>query len=98
LPQVPDFTLAITDLRDAPPAEAEEAAQAVRARLEAQVLDPGRWPLFEMHALRFEGSTRLCISLDALMCDARSLGILTREMSALYHDPQAVLAPLAVSF
>jgi amino acid adenylation domain-containing protein len=68
-----------------------------------QVRDPGRWPLFEVRAVRYPDSsgtarTRLAIGLDYLVLDALSITTLYAELSRLYADPAAGLPSVELSF
>jgi amino acid adenylation domain-containing protein len=64
-----------------------------------QVLKADQWPIFEICAsLLNNGRTRLHISMDALVCDAWSLFILSREFVQLYDDPEAAFPPLSLRF
>ena len=75
------------------------AATALRDRLAYQVLDPGRWPLFDLQAgTDGSGHSRLYLCLDNLMLDGMSMQILLAELEQLYLDPLASLAPLTLSF
>ena len=99
LPQVPPYSIDVTDLRGRPAAEAEQRLLAIRAELSHQLLPPDRWPLFDLRATRLPGgSTRLHLSVDLLMVDLRSAEILLRELALFYQANDAPLPPLEVSF
>ncbi|MEA2602872.1 MAG: hypothetical protein QOF89_3864, partial [Acidobacteriota bacterium] len=99
LPEVPPYVVEILDVRGDDPAAAERRLLAVRERLSAQVLPADRWPLFEIRAsLLMGGWTRLHLSFDLLIGDAWSWLLLSAELRALLRDPNAVLAPLELSF
>jgi len=75
------------------------AATALRERLAYQVLDPGRWPLFDIQAgIDGSGHSRLYMCLDNLMLDGMSMQILLAELEQLYLDPLATLTPLSIGF
>jgi amino acid adenylation domain-containing protein len=64
-----------------------------------QVLESGRWPLFEVRATVLDGErTRLHVSFDALISDAWGLQILLREFLQLYSDIDSQLPPLELTF
>ncbi|RMI46682.1 non-ribosomal peptide synthetase [Streptomyces triticirhizae] len=100
LPTVPDHPIAVTSVTS------EEAAEAELARLREESshrrLDPTRWPLFDLRAVRYprEGRirTRLAIGLDYIALDGASIILLYGELDALYRDPNAPLPPIDVSF
>jgi len=99
LERVPPYEIAVLDLEGREPAQAERELQAVRRRMSHQVLPADRWPLFEVRASRLAGGgTRFHVSFDFLIGDAWSCQILLRELSALYDDLGAPLAPLPISF
>lgn len=96
LPQVPDFRLPchpVTDL-DAP------EAVALRERLARQVLDPSRWPVFDIQAALVDGGAKasLFVCLDNLMLDGLSMQILLAELEQLYTDPGQSLPELEIGF
>ncbi len=98
LPEVPAYQMPCHDLRGLPPAEAERRLGEVRERMSHELLDAGRWPLFEFAVTLLDGETRLHLSTDALILDAASTDLLERELVQLYLDPDTELPPLAVTF
>ena len=98
LPEVPAYEMPCHDLRGLPPAEAERRLAEVRERMSHELLDAGRWPLFEFAVTLLDGETRLHLSTDALILDAASTDLLERELVQLYLDPDTELPPLAVTF
>lgn len=99
LPDVPAYRFPVQDLRSASTAEVEAGLAAERERLSHQVIPSDRWPLFELSAtLLPEARTRLHISLDCLITDARSFQIMSAEWLRFYHDPDAVLPLPNLSF
>jgi pyochelin synthetase len=99
LPEVPPYRIVIEDLRGQPAVEQEAALAATRARMAEQVLDAGRWPMFELRAARLDrGLTQLHLDLDLLMFDVQSFHIILAELERLYADPGVRLPPLALSF
>ena len=73
-----------------------------RAELAHRRADLGRWPLFDVRAQRYtrdgQQRTRVGISLDYSVLDARSIMLLYAELDQLYRDPDARLAPIGMSF
>lgn len=99
LEEVPHYTIACTDLREAPAAEQQETVEAIRNRMSHQVTDVEEWPLFDVHhTLLGDDRSRLHVSLDALVFDGWSIARLFREWAELYRNPDADLAPIELSF
>jgi amino acid adenylation domain-containing protein len=95
LPQVPRFRISVTE---AAPGQEDAALAALRNAMSEQVIDPTRWPLFDLRAVRCGRRLRLGISLDNIIIDALSVMILFTEAEMLYADPDAALRPVDVSF
>ncbi|MGP3955761.1 non-ribosomal peptide synthetase [Nonomuraea sp. 3N208] len=88
LDQVPDYTIARTDLRGENPERVEQTLDALRARCSHQVLPADRWPLFDLcAALLPDGRTRLFIGVDVLALDLMSWMRLMREWGRFVADP-----------
>lgn len=100
LPAVPAYEVFTHDLRGLPDADrVAQALHATRAAMSYQVLPADRWPLFDIRAsLLPDGTSRLHIGLDSLVCDAHSFGLLLTELADAYREPDAQLAPLALTF
>ncbi|MGC9539619.1 amino acid adenylation domain-containing protein [Streptomyces sp. UG1] len=91
LAAVPEFTI--------PVAEGEEQLDVLREEMSHQVLDPSRWPLFDVRAVRYgDGRTRLGVSLDNLILDGLSMMTVFTELGVLYADPSAQLPPVEPTF
>ncbi|NJP43478.1 non-ribosomal peptide synthetase [Actinacidiphila epipremni] len=95
LPQVPPLAVPVAVAAEGG-AEAELAA--LRAAMSHQVLDPARWPLFDVRAVRYGNRTRVGIGLDYLLVDGLSMMVLFAELDLLQRDPDAELPPVGVSF
>ncbi len=67
---------------------------AVRAELGHRVYETTRWPLHDLHVT----PGRLHISMDSLIADWASAGILLGELDTLLADPGAELPPLEITF
>ncbi|MDH6108776.1 yersiniabactin nonribosomal peptide synthetase [Kitasatospora sp. MAP12-15] len=92
LPEVPGLAIPVLDAPEAGP-------DALREELSHRILDPSRWPLFDVRAVRHgDGRARVCVGLDYLLVDGLSMMILFSELDLLYRDPQAQLPPIGVSF
>ncbi|WP_435113287.1 amino acid adenylation domain-containing protein [Nocardiopsis synnemataformans] len=99
LPAVPPVRVPVTE---ADPDDPSAALAKLREAMSHQVLDPGRWPLFDVRAVRYtrDGSdrVRLGVGLDYLVLDALSIMTLYTELDRLYREPDAVLDPVEVTF
>ncbi|WP_229402854.1 non-ribosomal peptide synthetase [Micromonospora okii] len=103
LPDVPPYRVAVEDLRGLAPERRAERLSAVRRRMSHQVHAADRWPLFEVRATLLTGpdpapDAMVHVSIDALICDAYSFGLLMDELNARYRDPVLRLPELTVSF
>jgi nonribosomal peptide synthetase protein BlmIV len=99
LAQPPRYRIPCADLRGLPARAAQARRRALREQMSHEVRDVSRWPLFEVQAQQIEdGCTRLHISFDLLLVDARSMRILASELIALYADPATELPPLGLTF
>ncbi|MFS0581059.1 amino acid adenylation domain-containing protein [Brevibacillus sp. 179-C9.3 HS] len=99
LEQVPAYRIEVTDLRNSTAEEARAELQAIREEMSHQVLSTDVWPLFDVRASCFgEERVRLHISFDNLIFDGWSMFHLLSEWTRLYHEPDASLAPLDLSF
>jgi amino acid adenylation domain-containing protein len=79
------FTLPIVDLAAIPPHEREAAAARRAAEEAARPFDLERGPLFRAALLRLEADDHvLLLTLHHVVGDGWSMGVLYREMSALY--------------
>ncbi|MFD2404647.1 amino acid adenylation domain-containing protein [Azorhizophilus paspali] len=96
LPQVPDFNLQCHTVADLNAGE----AGTLRERLARQVLDPSRWPVFDIQAALVDGGAKasLFVCLDNLMLDGLSMQILLAELEQLYTDPGQALPELEIYF
>jgi amino acid adenylation domain-containing protein len=99
LAAVPPYVIATLDLRGASAEDAAARLSEIREEMAHQVLPADRWPLFEIRAsLLAAGRVRLHVSLDVLLFDAWSLGLVRTELARLYAQPDAVLPPLEITF
>ncbi len=99
LPEVSPYTIPFCCLCESTPEERQQWQHDTRALLSHQVFDCALWPLFDMRAARIDKRTlKLCISLDNLICDGRSMLLLLDEWSRLSHAPHNALPALTISF
>lgn len=89
-------------LSEVPPFDIPVTTDDFRAELAHRRADLGRWPLFEVRARRYvrdgRQRTRVGISLDYSVLDARSIMLLYAELDQFYRDPHARPAPIGLSF
>ena len=96
---VPPFQIGVTDARGLAAGAADDLITTLGKKMEAEVFDLGRWPLFDMQAVLLdEDRIRLFISFDIIIGDAWSFIVLLRELSELYIEPARDLSPLPFTF
>ncbi len=99
LPEVPPYRFPVQDLSQLDKADVQAGLLRERDRLSHQVIPSDRWPLFELSASVMPANkTRIHISLDCLITDARSFQIMSAELLTFYHDEQIELPQPGVSF
>jgi yersiniabactin nonribosomal peptide synthetase len=92
LAAVPHYEIEVVDVAG------EAGLAALREAMSRQVLDLGRWPLFDLRVARQGDRTRVCFALDHAILDALSTMIVFSELGLVYEDPAAELPPVGVSF
>ena len=86
----PRVAIPVHDMRERGAAEVAAHVDGVRDRLSHRVRDGQRWPLFDVElTLLPDGRHRVHLSVDFLVADASSWGVLAPELSAFYADPEA---------
>lgn len=99
LPQVPPYRIEVEDLSALDEASRERRLMEVRDRMSHQVFDPQRWPMFEICVSRLgDARFRLHTSIDALIADARSFGLLEAEFDTIAAGREHALPVLEASF
>ena len=99
LAEVPEYEIAVADLTGLPADERDRRIAATRADMSGQLLDPYRWPLFDIRASFLPGDRlRLHVSLDLLIADAYSMYLLFRDWRRFCEDPDWASEPLELSF
>ncbi|WKX14105.1 non-ribosomal peptide synthetase [Streptomyces sp. NL15-2K] len=98
LPEVPRYRIRTIDAGHRP----EAALHRLRQSASHHLVDTGTWPLFDIRAARYvsEGRqrTRVCVGLDSIVMDGRSIMVLYTEWDRLYADLDAELPTLVLSF
>ena len=99
LDDVPDYAIVTDDVRGLGPAAEQSSLERTRAAMSHQVFVPDQWPLFEMRATLMDGGrARVHYSIDGLITDAWASVIVMSELTRLYHDLDAELPELDLSF
>jgi amino acid adenylation domain-containing protein/non-ribosomal peptide synthase protein (TIGR01720 family) len=99
LPSVPDYRIEVTDLSTADQSELDRLMDDLRAVMSDPPRTSAQWPLFDVRATRLpDGSSRVHLSMNMMLCDGRSFAILSEEWQRLHGEPGAALAPLDLSF
>jgi amino acid adenylation domain-containing protein len=99
LPDVPEYQIAVHDLRDLSPEEQAERLEAVHQAMLRSLRDAGEWPLFDLQvSLLPNGTGRLHMVQDVLNADGGSAAILFRELGELYRNPGAELPAIDLTF
>ncbi|ALU89427.1 polyketide synthase [Herbaspirillum rubrisubalbicans M1] len=99
LPEVPPYVITYHDLRQADDATRLHWQEQTRQQLSHAVHDTTRWPLFAIHAASLDAQRiRICISLDNLICDGRSMRLILAEWSARLRHPEQSWPLLSASF
>jgi len=99
LKEVPKYKVRCEDFRGKELSSTEAHIENVRREMAQYVHPTDVWPLFEIRATMLgPDRTRLHIGFDLLIADGRSFEIIFGELAALYHDLNADLPPLELSF
>lgn len=99
LEHVEDYDIPFRDLRCLGTETAAAELALIRDELSHQLLPADRWPLFDIRAsLRPDGVTVIHISIDLLIADAQSIGLMFQEWAIFYADGEAQLPQIGVSF
>ena len=99
LADVPRYEFSRADFRHLTVEEREQGILQIRQQMSHKVPDTSQWPLFEIRVSHLSAHTsRLHISLDNIMTDGRSIGIMLSEWVRVYQQPAQSLPELNVSF
>jgi pyochelin synthetase len=97
-PEVPDYRIAVTDVRGRSAQEVAAAVEAARAELGTRQYQPGDWPLFDLRVTLRDERPLLHFSIDFLIADFVSLQVLLDDLHRLYAEPQRPLPELSITF
>lgn len=99
LREVPAYEIATHDLRGLTPEAQDAHIGDIRAEMAHQVLPADRWPLFDVRASRLDDTrSRLHVSLDMLILDGFSVGLLYQDWQRFYEEPGRAAAQLELSY
>lgn len=94
LPTIPPLNIKYYDLRELPEAVQNKKMSVIRNELSHKIHETSDWPLFTVQTVRLSDTvTRICISLDLLLADARSLQIIMRELRDIYEATKENQSP-----
>lgn len=87
LPEVPYYSIEVSDFTNASDQEVSIAVANKRDKLSHQCFDLGTWPLFHISALALpDGTHRLFFSVDMIIGDGASQRIFIRDLTSAYEN------------
>jgi amino acid adenylation domain-containing protein len=99
LEHVPDYEVRTADLSALDPVGREAALADVRRTMSHQVLNSHAWPMFDVRAsLLGRQRAVLHVSIDSLICDAYSFGLVMDELTLRYREPDTQLPDIQATF
>lgn len=99
LEKVSFYAFETLDLRSHKEEQAIIELEKIRSRMSHQVLPLNQWPMFEIRAtLLSNNTTRIHISLDAMILDAWSFNLLSKQWQELYQDIDKILPEFKITF
>ncbi|MGO1068883.1 amino acid adenylation domain-containing protein [Lysobacter sp. CA199] len=98
LEQVPTFKVISADLRSTNPVALEQALAETRAQMDHRLYDTTVWPLFELRHTRTDAGDIVHFSMDALIADWASAGVLFDELDAVLAGRAEELPVLQIGF
>ncbi|MEM1290630.1 MAG: amino acid adenylation domain-containing protein [Cyanobacteria bacterium P01_H01_bin.162] len=97
LPEVPAYTIRVTDLQSVASDAQHQELAAMRDRLSHQIHDVEQWPLFTVEAAQLDaGRVRFFVGFDVLIGDAWSFQLLGWELAQTLQGQ--ALPPLDLTF
>ncbi|ROO60463.1 pyochelin synthetase [Micromonospora sp. Llam0] len=98
LPEVPRVVVEVCDLREAGTEAVDAELARIREELGHRRYDPARWPLHTLRLTRTPAGDVLHFSMDSLVADWGSAGVLLDELDAVLAGDAAALPPLEIGF
>jgi pyochelin synthetase len=97
LPDVPGYHIEVHDKRGGSAAEVARTLESIRDQMGHRVYDPSAWPLFELCVTLTASEAILHLSIDFLVADFVSIGIILNELEYLYATGGS-LPPLRLTY
>ena len=83
--KVPEYDIAVQDLRDLPEKEHQKLLTSIRSEMEQQTFATGTWPLFALRiSLLPKGAGILHMGFDQIIADGYSLQLIFRDFFKYY--------------
>lgn len=98
LPSVKRMSVPILDLRGASSEEVEAGLARTRDELDHRIYPTQSWPMFEVRLTLTDAGDIVHFSMDALIADWASAGVLFDELGLLLAQPGAALPSLQIGF
>lgn len=99
LKDVGPYRFARLDLRDLDPATRSAELARIREDLSHKTTDASQWPLFEIRATRIDAqTTRIHFSLDNIIADGRSIGLVLQQWMAAYGQSVPHVSAADITF
>lgn len=98
LHEVPRYQIVVSDLRSASDADLERELTRTREELDHRIYPTASWPLFELRQTRTRTGDIVHFSLDSLIADWASAGVLFEELEACIAGRFEDIRPLGVTF
>ncbi|WP_068618089.1 non-ribosomal peptide synthetase [Paenibacillus tuaregi] len=98
LKEVPYYRFGKVDASAYTEEACQQTLEAIRQEM-SHYVHPGTWPMFAIRAVKIAGNvTRLHMSIDLMIADARSFQIILSDWAKLYSDHDEGLPELNASF
>src|SRR5436305_13262693 len=99
LEHVPTYCIECIDLQGLTQPDQDEQLQHIRDEMGHYVYQVEQWPTFTLRVARLHKRCfRIQVSMEALFADSWSMLLLIQEFVHLYHEPEASLPRLDLSF
>lgn len=87
LESVDDYKIKYVDVSSESDIDKCKVLEEVRNRMESEIFDLDKWPLFRMEAYRVnDNKVKICFGIDILVVDAASLLKVREDIMAYYED------------
>ncbi|PEU19965.1 non-ribosomal peptide synthetase, partial [Bacillus wiedmannii] len=93
------YSVDAIDLSGANQEEITAMILAQREKMITKIIDPSKWPLFEIKAFILPNNKKyFCLNIDPLICDDSSIKIIIKEFKLFYDQPNLYLPELQFNF